>query len=422
MWGYLPRSTAVALRAQLNQCQNLGLILDRFNPWMQEPNGMWQLRFRIEELRQREWKPRTAREGEAKGLWLGKGGDSRTRLIDEPVLKYPRINLQLLKAHRVRWEAMVGTHGAIRFDLLTESRLVVGLGADSVLETSLTLHRVYGYPIIPGSALKGLARTLALLELAAELGVPALTLAEYWERKSPDRDSAKPTPLNKLDALLEADLDPKDAQARQRLAGQLAALKNDPALPQDASVKELSLQTFAEDKGVQEFHSVFGSLKHAGSVIFFDAIPAEPPKLAADVMNPHFPDYYRGGERFPDDAGNPNPVAFLVVEPGVQFSFAVAARRGQVSVVIEPAQKASEWLKRALREVGIGAKTGAGYGVFGKRRPLRARRAAPEPEPPPPTRDPQPRSKPGDDIPEVRDEVSDDAEAFMRFLQSKEDE
>ena len=36
-------------------------------------------------------------------------------------------------------------------------RLVVGLGAGSTLETGLTLHHVYGVPLIPGSALKGLA-------------------------------------------------------------------------------------------------------------------------------------------------------------------------------------------------------------------------------------------------------------------------
>lgn len=40
-------------------------------------------------------------------------------------------------------------------------RLVVGLGGASVLETSMTLHPVYGLPIVPGSALKGVARAYA---------------------------------------------------------------------------------------------------------------------------------------------------------------------------------------------------------------------------------------------------------------------
>ena len=43
----------------------------------------------------------------------------------------------------------------------TLGRMIVGLGAESILETSITLHRTYGVPIIPGSALKGLAAAAA---------------------------------------------------------------------------------------------------------------------------------------------------------------------------------------------------------------------------------------------------------------------
>lgn len=41
--------------------------------------------------------------------------------------------------------------------LTTAGRLVVGLGAANVLETGLYLHHTYGVPVIPGSALKGVA-------------------------------------------------------------------------------------------------------------------------------------------------------------------------------------------------------------------------------------------------------------------------
>lgn len=40
-------------------------------------------------------------------------------------------------------------------------RMAVGLGAESVIETSISLHRIYGVPFIPGSALKGLAACYA---------------------------------------------------------------------------------------------------------------------------------------------------------------------------------------------------------------------------------------------------------------------
>lgn len=35
-------------------------------------------------------------------------------------------------------------------------RMVIGIGGENVLETGLTLHHIYGTPIIPGTALKGL--------------------------------------------------------------------------------------------------------------------------------------------------------------------------------------------------------------------------------------------------------------------------
>lgn len=40
-------------------------------------------------------------------------------------------------------------------------RLMVGLGSESAWENSITLHRTYGVPYIPGSALKGLAAAYA---------------------------------------------------------------------------------------------------------------------------------------------------------------------------------------------------------------------------------------------------------------------
>lgn len=56
-----------------------------------------------------------------------------------------------------RWEKVLNAVGARTAIATTRGRLVVGMGADSVLENAITLHRTYGVPYIPGSALKGLA-------------------------------------------------------------------------------------------------------------------------------------------------------------------------------------------------------------------------------------------------------------------------
>lgn len=42
-----------------------------------------------------------------------------------------------------------------------QGRMAVGLGDETVLETSVKLHRTYGVPYVPGSALKGLAASYA---------------------------------------------------------------------------------------------------------------------------------------------------------------------------------------------------------------------------------------------------------------------
>lgn len=45
--------------------------------------------------------------------------------------------------------------------LAVRDRVIVGLGAENPMETSITLNRLYGVPVIPGSALKGVARRYA---------------------------------------------------------------------------------------------------------------------------------------------------------------------------------------------------------------------------------------------------------------------
>ena len=57
--------------------------------------------------------------------------------------------------YRARLEQLRARTSEVR----TLDRVIVGLGADNPLETSITLNRLYGVPLIPGSALKGLARS-----------------------------------------------------------------------------------------------------------------------------------------------------------------------------------------------------------------------------------------------------------------------
>ncbi len=106
------------------------------------------------------------------------------------------------------------------------------------------------------------------------------------------------------------------------------------------------------------FQSIFGTQKEAGKIIFFDAYPVDEIKLKLDIMNPHYPDYY-GKNQPPADWQNPVPIKFLTLE-NTRFSFYIAAKKGNKDLL----DKAIEFLKDALKNYGIGAKTSLGYGIF----------------------------------------------------------
>jgi CRISPR-associated protein Cmr6 len=72
-----------------------------------------------------------------------------------------------------RWEQMLEDRGAKKGIARVKGRMIIGLGDESVLETAITLHRIYGVPYIPGSALKGLAANYTRQRLG-----------ETWEKGS----------------------------------------------------------------------------------------------------------------------------------------------------------------------------------------------------------------------------------------------
>jgi len=98
------------------------------------------------------------------GLWLNKyisqqdskEDNSRSILVQQVAeLPIPEIYTTFYE----RWEKALKTdiEGAEARVAAIKGRMIVGLGDESVLETSIMLHHTYGVPYIPGSALKGLA-------------------------------------------------------------------------------------------------------------------------------------------------------------------------------------------------------------------------------------------------------------------------
>jgi CRISPR-associated protein Cmr6 len=283
----LLRRTQAAWQAQPQQSsQNAGLIFDRFAPdW---------------------WNDQDAKKN---GLVAVKQAATQA-------------DKELLAAWQVRWQRTAAAVQAEPFTLRSEWRLIAGLGRKGPLEVGFTFHR-YGFPILPGSSLKGLARAWGLLRVAEALNVADLA---------------------RLDAVLSQD----DNEKYER---------DWPALAQ--ATKDATLARRAADG----WRELFGTTANAGQAIFLDAIPADLPKLELDIMNPHYPRYYQGPEA-PTDSQNPIPVYFLTVAANTAFQFAVGWRGSLDKHGQNYRNTAQTWLTQGLLNLGVGAKTSAGYGYF----------------------------------------------------------
>jgi CRISPR type III-B/RAMP module RAMP protein Cmr6 len=202
---------------------------------------------------------------------------------------------------------------------------------------------------LPGSAVKGVARSYALQDLASRLG-------KGWQRVLPKTHRNHDGPLGQLEGLLL-----------------------------EETLKEFETkfpEASAEAKTIaRQFRAIFGRTDEAGLAIFFDAVPKDDPKLGLDLINPHYPNYYReDGEKRnspPTNWQSPKPVFFLALQPKVTFGFAVGWR---ASVEDSLRKQAKDWLAGGLTEMGLGAKTSAGYGYFVARGQGNGNRSATTPQ------------------------------------------
>lgn len=353
----LPQKSRQLLEHYMDRCQNLGLILDKFAPWGNDGRGGWDLVMQSTVRSKGQNEVRTLTGGEAKGLWLS---TSRNALKGESpsLFEVNRTDPDLMRAWQQRWREMVENSGGIAFTMMTAERLVAGLGASHVLETALTLDRNTGLPYLPGSTVKGLARAWGLIEVAAHLGVKLDNEVMIRQEKQ--------ALLNVLtEKLISAPDNSSLAPNKKSLDEELRDLRLYPASKE-------------AEKLVWWFRFIFGWQEEAGAVCFIDAIYAgeREPKYAADVMTPHYVNYYtENGGKPPAEDDNPNPVSFITIDRGNNFAFALVPRASAFPLDAEE-QKATPttalnvaagWLQKALTQLGAGSKTASGYGFFSQK-------------------------------------------------------
>lgn len=199
-----------------------------------------------------------------------------------------------------RWTASFPGDGMYPSEqLCTAGRLIVGLGSENVLETGLRLHHTYGVPILPGSALKGLA-------------------SHYCHDVWGQRHSESPAEENQF----------------QR----------------GGSYHQLLFGT-TEDGGVITFHDAWitpESLREGA--------------LRLDVMTPHHPKWQTNTAP-PTDFDSPNPVSFLSVAGTFDLRLSwCGPREAPQDEARSWVKLAMTLLRESLADWGIGGKTSSGYG------------------------------------------------------------
>ncbi len=272
--------------------------------------------------------------------------------------------------HHSNAKSLLGEENIKDVNLKTDWRMALGLGNESVYETSITLHHIYGIPYIPASAIKGVVRSWIITNCFA------------------DTNNEKDFPLVNAEfrALTNSKIFchifgcPKDIQKIKFDNGKPVFKKDKNGNLTKEYEKEKSISVALKDQNGK-------GQEHQGKIIFFDAFPTDlkNESIKVDIMNPHYSKYYNDSnyKEYPTDTDNPNPIHFLTVE-NTSFQYIVGIKNNSAKVLdypgyekLKPADYESEkfktlslldlanlWLKLALTEHGIGAKTAVGYGYM----------------------------------------------------------
>lgn len=298
-------------------------------------------------------------------------------------------------------------------------RMVIGLGGEHIQETSMTLHHVYGIPYIPGSAVKGMVRHYfisQILEPECRSRIASFSKKAFQNllEEFPGAKARLQPLFIEKDKTHEYDLSTLSDVQKQQIGEQvLARLQNHVlkerldilnkivSIPdlEDILKKNDSQKLRQEGKVVlKDSHGhekpffpreetiqkclngwsnllfgqkIFGTQNQRGVVQFFDAYPVDKVTFEVDLMNPHYPDYYKEKSDIPPhDCQSPNPIKFLTV---ANTSFTFYLSYNPPSAVPQPNHQQENpelktvavWLENALKDQGIGAKSAVGYGYFG---------------------------------------------------------
>ncbi len=208
-------------------------------------------------------------------------------------------------------------------------RMMVDQGGGVIENANLRVHRHFGYPFIPGSALKGIARHAS------------------WEKWDREEDPGKKLELAIAIAEVfgfptgDSATREKDEEGRKQLT------------PDDISD---FLDEYIRKYALELIKDSVGREKHfAGAISFLPGVPRGRTELVTEILNPH------ARKKEDKDRKNPVPIFFPAIEKGAVFEFTIIPLKRSTESHIE---FAVDNLKHGLSIHGVGSKTAAGYGWF----------------------------------------------------------
>ncbi|ASJ09260.1 hypothetical protein A3L11_08475 [Thermococcus siculi] len=286
---------------------------------------------------------------------LDKKGSRKASLKDlHNSLKLENNILKLYGKFFGLYTVMLKDLNATSFTMKTTSRLVVGLGDESVYEVSIRLMRNYSVPYIPGTALKGVTKAYTIEMLAELLTEHSDLCNDFFECAGNVQEWLNGGAVGNFPEKVGVE------NISKQLEEFLRIFLREP-IPEEIPVRKMA----------ETAVMMFGTTEKEGSVVFFDALLLQEALeglggeiFEFDIMNPHYGQYYQGegNSNPPGDWYDPVPVLFLTVKEGVEFIFAVG--RSKACKNPQLVDKAARILKLALKEHGVGAKTSLGYGRF----------------------------------------------------------
>ncbi|WP_395718803.1 type III-B CRISPR module RAMP protein Cmr6 [Prosthecobacter sp.] len=254
-----------------------------------------------------------------------------------------------------------------------QSRLLMNMAGGVFENGGLSLDRLSGLPVIPGSAVKGCARRLALAALQ-EWTIGQLQPEDPQNILSPVIQDFKDPAEMLLQIALVFGWSDLEWQGRDDFDSEKKWLEKRPDFAWACDTQWDQIREAVVPKLLKHLHlepkpdhaaKPWKSLPHfAGTIAFLPAYPWEKdPGIDLDVITCHHPKYYNQEAGYEDapDTEEPVPVIFPAIAPGQTWAFLLHPTcRAKDSHLTH----ARRWLAHGLETFGIGAKTNAGYGWF----------------------------------------------------------